>query len=191
MKSSKSPLKLYITSVLCIIIGIFLDQYTKFLAVTHLIDAPIPIIDGVFELHYLENRGAAFGMLQNQQWFFLITGTILLVLVAIVYTRLPYTKRILPLRICMILVTAGAIGNMIDRIRLKTRIGKLPESSFPLARNHISYCWFLRYRRCGYRSKEQNAFQIRGNSHPRLRWCRERSHRQRQRGIRSELHRQR
>jgi len=118
MKSSKSPLKLYITSVLCIIIGIFLDQYTKFLAVTHLIDAPIPIIDGVFELHYLENRGAAFGMLQNQQWFFLITGTILLVLVAIVYTRLPYTKRILPLRICMILVTAGAIGNMIDRIRL-------------------------------------------------------------------------
>lgn len=111
-------IKLYIASILSVIIGILIDQYTKFLAVTHLKDAPIPIIDGIFELHYLENRGAAFGMLQNKQWFFLIVGTILLCAVTFLYIRMPASKRLLPLRICIILITAGAIGNMMDRIRL-------------------------------------------------------------------------
>lgn len=118
MQNKKQQSKIYVISVLCVVIGIIIDQYTKFLAVSHLKEAPIPIIDGVFELHYLENRGAAFGMLQNQQWFFLITGTILLVAVTILYIRMPFLKRLVPLRICIVLITAGAIGNMIDRIRL-------------------------------------------------------------------------
>ena len=70
------------------IAGIILDQYTKFLAVTHLQDAAIPIIEGVFELRYLENRGAAFGMLQNQQVFFFIAACTMLVIVSILYTDL-------------------------------------------------------------------------------------------------------
>ncbi len=110
--------KSYIIAMISVIAGVFLDQYTKFLAVTHLKDAPFSIIDGVFELRYLENRGAAFGILQNQQIFFLITGVLLLVFCSILYTKLPMTKRMLPLRICMIAIAAGAIGNMIDRIRL-------------------------------------------------------------------------
>lgn len=109
---------IYIISIMCIIIGILIDQYTKFLAVTHLKDASIPIIEGVFELHYLENRGAAFGIFQNQQWFFLVISSVLLVVMTMLYLRLPHTKRILPLRICIILIASGAIGNMIDRIRL-------------------------------------------------------------------------
>ncbi len=110
--------KAYIVTVVCIIAGVLLDQYTKFLAVTHLMDAPLPIIEGVFELRYLENRGAAFGLLQNQQVFFIITGILLLIFSSILYGKLPTTKRMLPLRICMIGICAGAIGNMIDRIRL-------------------------------------------------------------------------
>ena len=117
MQNKKQDSKRYMISILCVIIGIIIDQYTKFLAVTHLKDAPIPIIEGIFELHYLENRGAAFGMLQNQQWFFIIIGTILLVAVTILYIGMPPTKRLLPLRICIVLITAGAMGNMIDRIR--------------------------------------------------------------------------
>ena len=111
-------MKTYIISIFCVIAGIILDQYTKFLAVTHLQDAAIPIIDGVFELRYLENRGAAFGMLQNQQVFFFIAACTMLVIVAILYVRLPQTRRLLPFRICMILLAAGAIGNMIDRMRM-------------------------------------------------------------------------
>ena len=108
-------MKLYLTSILCVIAGIILDQYTKFLAVIHLQDAPIVLIDGVFELRYLENRGAAFGMMQNQQTFFLVMGVILLIAVSILYVRLPQTNRFFPLRVCFVLLTSGAIGNMIDR----------------------------------------------------------------------------
>ena len=51
--------------------AIFLDQLTKYLAVVYLKDNPsFVLIDGVFEFRYLENRGAAFGMMQNMQYFF-------------------------------------------------------------------------------------------------------------------------
>ena len=50
-----------------------LDQWTKVLAVKHLMgQEPMVIWNGVFELHYLENRGAAFGILQGQKVVFLI-----------------------------------------------------------------------------------------------------------------------
>jgi len=110
--------KSYWISILAIILGVVLDQYTKILAVKHLKDAPIPIIEGVFELHYLENRGAAFGILQNQQTFFLIMGIIMLVAAAILIVQLPDIKRMIPLRACIVAISAGAIGNMIDRVRL-------------------------------------------------------------------------
>lgn len=110
---------IYVVGLIAVILGVFLDQYTKFLAVTHLQDGPVSIIDGVFQLHYLENRGAAFGFLQNRQTFFLIVGIIVLFLVVFLYIGMPQEKRFLPIRICLISITAGAIGNMIDRIRFQ------------------------------------------------------------------------
>ena len=109
---------LYLLSIIIIVVGVVLDQFTKSLAVTHLQDAPIPIIENVFELQYLENRGAAFGMMQNQQLFFVVIGVIMLVLFSYMYVRMPHTKRFLPLRACFVAITAGAIGNMIDRLAL-------------------------------------------------------------------------
>lgn len=110
---------IYAIGIIAVIIGVALDQYTKYLAITHLQGNPISLIDGVFELRYLENRGAAFGLLQNQQTFFLIIGTITLLLIAYLYIRMPQTKRFLLLRVCMISITAGAVGNMIDRARFQ------------------------------------------------------------------------
>lgn len=110
--------KSYVISILAIILGVILDQYTKILAVKHLKEAPISIIDGVFELHYLENRGAAFGMLQNQQTFFLIMGVLMLIAAAILMIKLPDTARLIPLKACIVSIATGAIGNMIDRARL-------------------------------------------------------------------------
>lgn len=109
---------LYLLSIIIIVIGVVLDQFTKNLAITHLQDAPIPIIENVFELQYLENRGAAFGMMQNQQLFFVVIGVIMLVLFSYMYVKMPHTKRFLPLRACFVAITAGAIGNMIDRLAL-------------------------------------------------------------------------
>jgi signal peptidase II len=110
---------IYIIGCISIILGVFLDQYTKYLAVTHLQEQSITIVKDVFQLHYLENHGAAFGILQNQQWFFLIATIVTLAFIVYLYIRLPHQKHFLPLRICLISIVAGAIGNMIDRIRLQ------------------------------------------------------------------------
>ena len=69
--------------VLFAIIGVAvlvgLDQWTKSLAVRHLAgQESITLIPGVFQLQYLENRGAAFGLLQNQIWLFVILTAIFL-----------------------------------------------------------------------------------------------------------------
>ena len=95
-----------------------LDQWTKYLAVLHLKgQSPIVLWDGVFELHYLENRGAAFGILQGQKGIFLICTAAILVLIAYFYNRLPTGRRFFLMRLVGVLLTAGAIGNLIDRMR--------------------------------------------------------------------------
>ena len=57
-------------------------------------------------------------MMQNQQLFFVVVGVIMLVLFSYMYVKMPHTKRFLPLRACFVAITAGAIGNMIDRLAL-------------------------------------------------------------------------
>ena len=56
-----------------VIVLTVIDQLTKLWAIAELKGQPSIIwIKGIFELQYLENRGAAFGLMQNQQWLFLI-----------------------------------------------------------------------------------------------------------------------
>ena len=73
------------------------------------------MITGIFELQYLENRGAAFGILQNHQVLFLLITVLAAVLLTYIYARIPDDKKYIPLRICYVLLMAGAFGNMIDR----------------------------------------------------------------------------
>lgn len=110
---------IYAIGLIAVILGVALDQYTKYLATTYLQGNPITLIEGVFQFRYLENRGAAFGLLQNQQVFFFIVGCVTLFFITYLYIRMPQTKRFLWLRVCMISITAGAIGNMIDRLRFQ------------------------------------------------------------------------
>ena len=113
--------KIFITfDFLMIILLTAIDQYTKYLAVLHLKEKPaFNIIDGVFELRYLENRGAAFGMLQNQKEFFLLITSVVLVAICYILVKIPEEKKYNILHLLLVLITAGAIGNMIDRIRLE------------------------------------------------------------------------
>ena len=76
----------------------------------------IDLIAGVLRLEYLENRGAAFGIFQNQQWISLILATVFLILAVVFWMRMPGARRWLPLRLITVALAAGAIGNMIDRI---------------------------------------------------------------------------
>ncbi len=93
----------------------FIDQLTKWLAVQHLIDNDIPLIPGVLELHYLENRGAAWGMLQNQTWFLILIPVIVFVALLYGYLTLPAQRKYTLLRFSLVLLASGAIGNFIDR----------------------------------------------------------------------------
>ena len=98
---------------------IALDQWTKVLAVKHLMNQqPLVIWDGVFELHYLENRGAAFGIMQGQQVFFLVIALVVLLAVVYLFCKMSKDAKFVPLRLIAIAVLAGAWGNMIDRVKL-------------------------------------------------------------------------
>lgn len=98
------------------IILVVIDQLTKKLAVIHLKDQePIVLIKNVFQLLYLENRGAAFGILQGKRPVFIVITIIILILLAYCYIRAPYTRKFLRLRIVLIMIAAGALGNFIDR----------------------------------------------------------------------------
>lgn len=96
-----------------------LDQLTKWLAVTYLkeIDT-IPIIKNALHLTYLENRGAAFGMLKDHRWVFMIVSTI--AIVAIIAVMLAHYKKLYDplLYVGLTFIAGGGIGNMIDRIAL-------------------------------------------------------------------------
>ena len=108
---------MYIITILSTAVLLFLDQIAKYLAVLHLKgQAAIPIIKNVFELQYLENQGAAFGIMQGKKTFFVIGTLIFLVIVGILYHNIPLTKRFTPIRIVAVLIIAGAIGNLIDRM---------------------------------------------------------------------------
>lgn len=100
----------------CIIL-IILDQITKIWAVQTLKgQEPITLIPDVFQFYYVENRGAAFGILQNRQWVFLIISGIVLLALLWVLPKIPKEKHFLPLSVCLCCIGAGAVGNMIDRI---------------------------------------------------------------------------
>ena len=126
-------------SVLTIIMLVILDQLTKFQAVVKLKNgSPFVIIDGVFELRYLENQSAAFGFdivsffqkifkikyfTENPEAFltakmviFAIITISVVILLMIFYSHIPQTKRFLGINLILIFFVAGAIGNLIDRI---------------------------------------------------------------------------
>lgn len=105
--------------LLLLAVLIVLDQITKHFAVVYLKDqTPVTLVDGVFELNYLENRGAAFGVLQNQKFFFIFIAVIILAVIVYVLFKTPNQRQYVKLHIALVFIAGGAIGNMIDRIKL-------------------------------------------------------------------------
>lgn len=93
------------------------DQASKYWAVENLKgSAGIPVIPGVFEFYYLENDGAAFGMLDKIQGVFILTAVLILLLCLYTFLRLPEDRRYRPLKILCVVIGAGAAGNMLDRL---------------------------------------------------------------------------
>lgn len=89
------------------------DFFTKKLAVAALKSGNVVhVLGNVLTFEYVENRGAAFGMLRDKQWFFIVI-TIAVIVGLILYQR--KQKRDLLTNIAIGLILAGAVGNLIDR----------------------------------------------------------------------------
>ncbi len=95
---------------------VFIDQAGKRAALHFLRDSDVQLIPGVLELHYLENKGAAWGMMQNRTWILITVTAIVLIVIACVFYRLSKGNQFRFLRFCLVLLAAGAFGNLIDRI---------------------------------------------------------------------------
>ena len=118
-KNKNWKLKQLLLDLLFFLVLLALDQGTKYLAVTHLKDRPsVKIWPGVFELQYLENRGAAFGILQDGKLFFVFAAIVMLTVIAFILVKTPKGKKYRTWHILLTFIAAGAIGNMIDRLRL-------------------------------------------------------------------------
>ncbi len=103
----------------CAIIFIltFLDQGSKYLVLTRLKNSPdIILIPGVLQLHYLENRGMAFGLFEGKIPVFVILCVLFFCVFFYVYARIPRTGYYLPLTITSLIMVSGALGNFIDRV---------------------------------------------------------------------------
>lgn len=101
------------------IILIALDQFVKRWAINALANSPdIELIPNIFHFSYVENRGAAFGMLQNRQWFFVIITVIVLGGILFFWHKIPKTKLGTFYKFCLTLIISGAVGNLIDRVFL-------------------------------------------------------------------------
>ena len=97
-----------------------LDQWTKSLAEDKLHrggarSVPVPGVGDFLRMTYVENRGAAFGLLQDQTTFFVLVGLIVIGVIAASYRYLPRSGFLVHLALGLQL--GGAVGNLIDRLR--------------------------------------------------------------------------
>ena len=117
IKIKRLPAFSYILYSVIIALGIGADQLTKLLAVKFLMPIDtLPIIKGVIHLTYVENRGAAFGMLANHRWVFIVISTVTIIAMLYVLYSGRLQNKLYTVSVAMII--SGGIGNMIDRTAL-------------------------------------------------------------------------
>ena len=114
--------KRYIVDIILLIAAgvlVWLDQFTKAMAVRHLADSPFVVWEGVFKLVSHTNSGAVWGILSGKTLFLAIFTIIVLGLMLFVFFKTDWQyKRLRALKLILMFVAAGAVGNLIDRIRL-------------------------------------------------------------------------
>jgi signal peptidase II len=92
-----------------------LDQITKFLVLANIpTHVTIEVIPGFFNLVQVHNTGAAFGMMKDNNWFFIGLASVALVAVAVMARRGCFLDA--PSRIGAALLASGIVGNLTDRL---------------------------------------------------------------------------
>lgn len=108
---------------------IYLDQLSKWLVVTYLPEEGAVLIPNVLRFVYVENRGAAFGMLADHRWVFLVISTVSMA--AIAFYLFKYKPEGNLVRLALAFVIGGGVGNMIDRVLLGYVVDFIDFYAFP------------------------------------------------------------
>ena len=105
---------------LIVVVGLVVDQFTKILVDRSMtLYQSIPVLDGLFNLTYLRNKGAAFSFLSTASWripFFIGVTLVAAVVILVTVRKLREEQRLAQSALAMIF--SGAVGNLIDRVRL-------------------------------------------------------------------------
>lgn len=118
---------------------VFIDQLLKLLVVNTIkIGGPVTVLDPLLRFVYVENKGAAFGMLENQRWIFItLTAVVMVVLIVVLFRAKNRSKLFF---VSLALIIGGGIGNLIDRIFLGYVVDYIQLSFFPPVCNFADYC---------------------------------------------------
>jgi signal peptidase II len=101
--------------IIIIVLALVADQLTKYLLVPMILDGSVSVIPGVFQLTYVQNEGASFGILQGARVVFIIITLIVIAGVAVFMIKTRKTQPMF-LKISLSLIVSGAVGNLYDRI---------------------------------------------------------------------------
>lgn len=116
--------------LLIIAAAVLVDQITKQLVVTYLaLGESVDVIPNVFRFTYVQNRGAAFGMLSEHRWVFMVISVVAIAAIFVYLWKFRPTSRFACVGLS--LVIGGGIGNMIDRCYLTYVIDFLDFCAFP------------------------------------------------------------
>ncbi len=116
--------------IILLVLIIFADQLSKWLVVALLQGKEsVYVIPGVLRFTYVENDGAAFGMLDDHRWVFLVLSTVMII--ALIFYIVKYKPQSKWVMTSLILIVGGGIGNMIDRLLLGYVIDFIDFCAFP------------------------------------------------------------
>lgn len=118
---------------------VIIDQIIKYFVSAYLQPVgSINVIDNLFSLTYVENRGVAFGMFSGMHWLFIaLTSVLLAIIIFYMFKKRPKGRFFY---ICAALIIGGGIGNLIDRIFNGYVIDYISLSFFPPVCNFADYC---------------------------------------------------
>lgn len=116
-----------------------LDQLIKYLVAVNLKPVgSVEVIPNLFSLTYVENKGAAFGIMSNMRWVFIVFTLIIIAILIYIIIKNKIQSKLF--NISAILLIGGGIGNLIDRIFFGYVIDYLSVSFFPPVCNFADYC---------------------------------------------------
>lgn len=114
---------------ICVFIGLLIDQVSKVVANSVLVDRSVSIISDKILFQLVHNYGAAYGILQNQRWF-LLTVSLIVIIGSVLGSR--YLIQSAWSRVGLSFLMIGALGNFIDRLRLGYVIDFIDITVFPV-----------------------------------------------------------